>query len=112
MVEANETTALRAGPVYLADHDILVRPLDTLTAIYQRRAGITHIVVDPVPQILTIMGRQPMRAGDVLVALNAAHNIPPAADDPFAVIAARLAELADIGLIEQVAPATQARRDA
>jgi hypothetical protein len=34
----------------------IIMPLDAMTLIYQRRSGITHIVAEPVPEILAAMG--------------------------------------------------------
>jgi PqqD family protein of HPr-rel-A system len=33
----------------------LISELDTLCAIYDRRSGVTHVVADPVPQILSAL---------------------------------------------------------
>ena len=44
------------SPTYRAEpvDQLLVEPLDAMTLIYQRRSGITHIVAEPVPEILMV----------------------------------------------------------
>jgi PqqD family protein of HPr-rel-A system len=32
-------------------------PLDSLTAIYHRASGQTHVVAEPMPEILAVLGR-------------------------------------------------------
>ena len=86
----------RAEP---ADARIL-RPLDAMTLIYQRRSGITHIVAEPVPQILEAMGEEPCSAAQIADRLSRAFDLG-GAEDAEAVIADRLAELAKLGLVER-----------
>ena len=50
-----QITSYKAEPAL----DRIVHSLDMMTLIYQRRSGITHIVADPVPQILDVMGDMP-----------------------------------------------------
>ena len=40
----------------------IVEPLDMMTLIYQRRSGITHMVGEPVPQMLEAMGNDSVDA--------------------------------------------------
>jgi PqqD family protein of HPr-rel-A system len=83
----------------------IILPLDQMTLIYQRRSGITHIVADPVPQILAAMANgtddAPCDAALIVARLSAHYDLGEATQAR-AVIAARLAELAQLGLIEQV----------
>jgi PqqD family protein of HPr-rel-A system len=79
----------------------IVMPLDQMTLIYQRRSGITHIVADPVPQILHAMGDGECDAALIAARLSAQYDLGDAAQAR-AVIAARLAELAQLGLVQQV----------
>jgi PqqD family protein of HPr-rel-A system len=78
----------------------LVEPLDAMTLIYQRRSGITHIVAEPVPDILAVMGEDAVDAATVAQRLSAQFDID--AHDAEAVIASRLEELAALGLVERV----------
>jgi PqqD family protein of HPr-rel-A system len=79
----------------------LIEPLDAITLIYQRRSGITHMVAEPVPEILAAMGDDAMDAAAVLKQLSAQFDLGEA-DDALAVVTARLEELADLGLVDRV----------
>jgi PqqD family protein of HPr-rel-A system len=79
----------------------LIEPLDVITLIYQRRSGITHMVAEPVPEILAAMGDKAMDAAAVLERLSAQFDLGDAGD-AIAVVSARLEELADLGLIDRV----------
>jgi PqqD family protein of HPr-rel-A system len=79
----------------------IVEPLDMMTLIYQRRSGITHMVGEPVPQMLEAM------RGDVVDASVLAARLASSFDlgrreDAVARIAERLEELAELGLVERV----------
>jgi PqqD family protein of HPr-rel-A system len=78
-----------------------IEPLDQMTLIYQRRSGITHIVTEPVPQMLSAMGDDMLTAAELLTRLSAEFELP-SGDDALAAIAARLEELADLGLVERI----------
>jgi PqqD family protein of HPr-rel-A system len=79
----------------------IIWPLDQMTLIYQRRSGITHIVADPVPQILHAMGDGPCDAALIAARMSAQYDLGDTAQAR-AIIAARLAELAQLGLVEQL----------
>jgi PqqD family protein of HPr-rel-A system len=79
----------------------LVEPLDAMTLIYQRRSGITHMVAEPVPEILAAMGEDVIDAAALVARLTAQFNLSDA-EDAENVIAARLEELAELGLVERV----------
>jgi PqqD family protein of HPr-rel-A system len=79
---------------------LLVEPLDVMTLIYQRRSGITHIVAQPVPEILAVMGDDAVDAKQVSARLAAQFDVEAA--DAEAIVASRLAELAALGLVERV----------
>ena len=66
--------------------------LDGLIAIYDRRSGQTHLLAEPSPEILDIIGDG---AGDV-AAVAARMGVPDAAD----IVAERIEELVSTGLIE------------
>ena len=97
------TSALSLNIRYLAEaaDTRIIMPLDQMTLIYQRRSGITHIVADPVPQILAAMDSGACDAALIAARLSAQYDLGDAVQAR-AVIAARLAELAQLGLVEQV----------
>lgn len=73
-----------------------IEPLDSLTLIYHRASGITHIVDSPVPELLAVLGEQ-LTLSETLAALTAAHDlIDP---DPDA-LTARVDELVEAGLVQ------------
>ena len=79
----------------------LIEPLDAMTLIYQRRSGITHIVAEPVPEMLAAMGDDSVDVPTLLTRLDERFDLGDH-DEAVAVIAARLEELAELGLIERV----------
>ena len=85
-----------------ASDDLIIRPLDAMTLIYQRRSGITHLVSEPVPEILAAMGGEAMSAENLAAKLAAQFDLGGEAD-AIAIVADRLEELADLGLVERVA---------
>jgi PqqD family protein of HPr-rel-A system len=87
----------RAEPAELR----IILPFDEMTLIYQRRSGITHIVADPVPQILQAMGDSVCDAGLISARLSAHYDLGEAAQAR-SVISARLEELAGLGLVEKL----------
>ena len=87
---------------YLRDENaqLVIEPLDAMTVIYHRRSGITHIVADPVPQILASMDTAPMTAADIARRIAATFEVDVAEVE--AVIAARLDEMAELGIVERI----------
>lgn len=77
---------------------LLIQPLDAMTAIYHRRSGITHIVSEPVPQILQVMGGETLTSGEILERLRADFDFEGV--DAEDLIAERLDEMASLGLLE------------
>jgi PqqD family protein of HPr-rel-A system len=73
-------------------------PLDELTAVYHRTSGQTHLVAAPVPEILAALEGAPATL-DVLLA-RLAERYDLADPDPEA-LAARLAELETLGLVQR-----------
>lgn len=94
---SSNITLYRAEP---ADRRI-VEPLDMLTLIYHRRSGITHLVTAPVPEMLAAMRGDAVDAATLAARLAASFDLGKRAD-AVAVIAARLEELAELGLLERV----------
>ena len=84
---------------------LLVEPLDAITLIYQRRSGITHMVAEPVPEILAAMAGKAVTAAILVAKLSDQFDLGTD-EDAEAVVAARLEELAELGLVHRI------RRDA
>ena len=82
----------------------IVEPLDMMTLIYQRRSGITHMVGEPVPQMLEAMGSDAVNAAMLASRLAASFELG-GQDDAVALIAERLEELAELGLVVRVTDA-------
>lgn len=78
---------------------LLIEPLDAMTLIYHRRSGITHMVAEPVPEMLAAMADDTLDAAALTSRLLVQFDLESGAE---AVIAARLEELADLGLVQRV----------
>lgn len=72
--------------------------LDGLNAIYHRVSGATHVVAEPVPQILEALGRDALTLAELLARLGAAYDL---AEGDEGALMARLNELAALGLVIQ-----------
>lgn len=83
------------------DDGCIIEPLDELTLIYHRRSGITHMVVEPVPQILAAMGEDALTLDQLLVRLSDSFDLGDAANAK-AAVAARIDELVDLGLVAKL----------
>ncbi len=88
----------------MADHfkaadprTLRVVELDTLTAIYHRASGITHVVASPVPELLAALA-EPSTLDDLFAKLATEYDLPDA--DP-AALAERLVELDVAGLVSR-----------
>ncbi|PKP92144.1 MAG: HPr-rel-A system PqqD family peptide chaperone [Alphaproteobacteria bacterium HGW-Alphaproteobacteria-16] len=90
-----------AAPRYRAAPPATLRiePLDTLTLIYHRASGITHIVDSPVPELLAVLAEEPLTLDATLAALAKAHDL---IDPDAAALTARLDELVAAGLVERI----------
>lgn len=73
--------------------------LDGLSAIYHRASGATHVVAEPVPQILEVFGNDTLTLAELLTRLGAAYDL---ADDVEGALIARLDELVTLGLVIRV----------
>ena len=91
------TTYYRAEP---ADQR-LIEPLNSMTLIYQRRSGITHIVAEPVPQILAAMDHDAVDVATLVARLVTNFDLGDAGEAQ-EIIGVRLEELAELGLVERV----------
>lgn len=95
---ANSSDRYRA----IAPGDYALRPLDNLFALFDRRSGLTHLVLSPVPEIIAAMGSADWTVEELARRLS--RDFALTADgDVAAVVADRLAELTTLGLVEQVA---------
>ena len=80
---------------------LLIEPLDAITLVYHRRSGVTHMVAEPVPEILAVMRADVLDACGVLARLGEQFDLD-AGEEALASVAARLNELAELGLIHRV----------
>lgn len=76
-----------------APDGLRIAPLDDLTAIYHRASGITHLVVEPVPELLGAMAGEWRR-------LDALAEVFGLAADERTALVERLDELIATGLVE------------
>lgn len=72
--------------------------LDDFTALYHRRSAQTHLVNEPVPQIIAALEGCAMTPSALLSALSADNDVE-ADGDLLAALIARLAELEALGLV-------------
>lgn len=80
---------------------LIQHPLDSMTLIFQKSSGVTHMVADPVPAIMEVMAEDTLTADDVAQRLSASFDLKDTVDAADIVLA-RLAELCSLGLVEQV----------
>lgn len=83
-----------------APEHLLRVSLDTLTAVYDRRSGQTHLLAAPLPELIDALGNQDWLLGDFATHLAAEYDLSAENGDTAATIAARLDELAALGLVE------------
>jgi PqqD family protein of HPr-rel-A system len=77
---------------YAADppDTVQIVSLDSLTAIYHRRSGQTHVVSEPMPEILAALQNGPADVATLAAQLGV---------DDVATLTVRLDELVEIGLV-------------
>ena len=80
-------TGLQAGRVTVT--------LDALSVIYHVASGQTHVVTEPIPQILAALDQGPGDVGDVLARLDLIDD-----ETTRAVLRERLEELVATGLVD------------
>lgn len=87
---------------------LLVAPLDEFTAVYHRASGITHLLTEPAPQILAILGEGALSLDALLDRLARDYDLTDGdltdgdlTDGTREALAARLAELVESGLVER-----------
>lgn len=94
-----------ATPRYIAapGEALAVREVEDLYLVYDRRSGETHVLAPDIFAILgTVQGRT-LTPAEVLAALAEAHDIEIEAGEALDIVAARLAELAVLGLADEAA---------
>jgi PqqD family protein of HPr-rel-A system len=77
---------------------LIAVPIDGLTALYHRPSGQTHLLAEPVPEILAALSGRALTLPDLRAALAAAHDLE--GDDE--ALLARLEELVASGLVATV----------
>ena len=82
--------------IYRADPPggMRIVPLDSLTAIYHRASGQTHVVAEPVPEILAVLGSGAQDVDGFLEALGLTDDAGTRA-----LLTERLNELVATGLV-------------
>lgn len=80
---------------------LILHPLDSMTLIFQRASGITHIVADPVPAIMESMEAIAINAEEIAERLAATYDLDEGIDTAD-IVRARLEELCSLGLVERV----------
>jgi len=80
-----------------APEALLTARLDTLTAVFHRPSGITHLLASPAPEILALLAEEALDADDLLARLAARFDL---ADANREALIARLDELVAAGLVE------------
>tara|TARA_R110002033_G_scaffold10936_11_gene35345 strand:+ start:1850 stop:2134 length:285 start_codon:yes stop_codon:yes gene_type:complete len=84
-----------------AKDDLIWHDLDSMTLLYHRPSGITHMLADPVPAILEVMGGAPLSAIEIAERLSAGFDLESNIDTENIVLA-RLEELCGLGLVSRV----------
>jgi PqqD family protein of HPr-rel-A system len=82
--------AYRADP----PERLRIVPLDSLTAIYHRASGQTHVVAEPMPEILAVLGEAAVDLAGLVTRLGLTDN-----NETRALLTERLEELIATGLV-------------
>ncbi len=80
----------------IAAGDCIETSLDSLTLLYDRRSGLTHLLGPPLPQLIALLRDAPLTLAELAARAADAFDLP---DDAEALIAARVDELAALGLV-------------
>ena len=84
-------------PVYAASLPFRTVALDGLSALYHRASGATHVVGEPVPQLLAALGDEVLTSAQLLTRLRSDYDIGD--DEAVTSLIARLDELVALGLV-------------
>ena len=76
--------------------------IDELSVLFDRRSGITHVVVDPVPAILSVLSTEPQSVSAILKRLRRDFDLSTVehGESAATVVEARLAELNAMGIVD------------
>ncbi|MEQ8744457.1 HPr-rel-A system PqqD family peptide chaperone [Parasphingorhabdus sp.] len=91
------TQKYRAAP----KDDLIWHGLDSMTLLFHRPSGITHMLADPAPAILEVMKDATLTATEIASRLTASFDVDSDVDAENIVVA-RLEELSGLGLIARV----------
>lgn len=80
---------------------LILHSLDSMSLVFHKTSGITHMVANPVPAILEVMASRPMSATTIAEKLSITFDVVDAVDVE-EVVVARLKELCALGLVEAV----------
>lgn len=80
---------------------LIFETLGVLTACYHRPSGRTHLLMEPSPEILDLLGDRIMDAAAILAALAERFDLD-AEDDIAQTLQSRLAELEEAGLVRRI----------
>ena len=85
-----------------ASDDLIWHDLDSMTLLFHRTSGITHMLADPVTAIMEVMEGLSLTAEEIAARLAEKFDIEAEmeAED---IILARLEELSELGLVTRVA---------
>ena len=70
--------------------------LEPFTAVYHRASGITHLLVEPAPQLLDVLGAAELSLAELRARLADRFDLPDVTDEA---LIARLEELVEAGLV-------------
>lgn len=90
--------SLTDGPRYAASLPFKLVPLDGLTALYHRASGATHVIAEPMPEILAALGSDQLTIEALLADLAVRHDVATG-DEAKAALLARLEELSALGIV-------------
>jgi PqqD family protein of HPr-rel-A system len=76
---------------------LIAAPLGELVALYHRPSGQTHVVAPPAPEILAALAEGPLTLDALLARLARDYDL---ADPDREALAARVAELVAVGMVE------------
>ena len=85
-----------------AKDDLIWHDLDSMTLLFHRTSGITHMLADPAPAILEVMEGHALTAAQIAARLTATFDIESDIDAED-IVAARLEELSALGLVSRTA---------
>ncbi|WP_417619767.1 HPr-rel-A system PqqD family peptide chaperone [Parasphingorhabdus sp.] len=84
-----------------AKDDLIWHDLDSMTLLFHRTSGITHMLADPAPAILEVMEGLSLTATEIAARLATRFDVDSDIDVEDIVIA-RLEELSKLGLVSRV----------